>query len=143
MAVAQLPCEADLALMLLVLVCSCCLCLCATVLWPRVAHGDVSGAAGHLDSIAEMVGASRVPVVTVAFGQPARRGGGGGDVDTGEPAPSRQALPDLLTAICMLRVLRRTNHTGTCLSPSRFRRLAPVVLFGSEIVCAVAESAAV
>lgn len=65
------------------------------------------GRAGNYDKIAETLGAAGVPVVSVALGQAAAADGA-----ATEPPP---ALPPLLIALCMLRVLRRKNHTGALL----------------------------
>lgn len=65
------------------------------------------GGAGNYDKIAETLGAAGVPVVSVALGQAAAADGA-----ATEPPP---ALPPLLIALCMLRVLRRRNHTGALL----------------------------
>eukprot|EP00892_Ulva_mutabilis_P010846 jgi/Ulvmu1/8133/UM040_0029.1 len=105
--------------------------------WPAVAQAAVShrgdgratvvladknavdSPAGNFEAIAEVLAPMGVPIVTVSFGHSAEDADEDSrhhaSLDAGavaETACVRPALPDMLIALCMLRVLRREDHVG-------------------------------
>lgn len=80
-------------------------------------HANTNANAGNFETIAEALAPIGVPIITVAFGDaappsstpPATAEDSNAPVDTITEQP---ALPELLIALCMQRVLRRKTHVG-------------------------------